>query len=210
MSGQGIYGMVFGMMGLVMGMIGLMLTQMMSMLNSGNQTLPGGLNLSSLSGSDGETASASGSSAAVGSNNSAAPVANGDIPQTDRMRQLAAQAEETATQMNKPGWCLAGVGNAIRAIGIDIPRRPSAYMAADTLAADDRFQEVQVSRGDLKNLPPGAVIVWDRYNDGQGALEAGEEHGHIAVVLSGGREASSVIGPLNTSMPTSFRVFLPQ
>ena len=74
-------------------------------------------------------------------------------------------------------------------------------MAADQLAAHHRFTEISV--GDLRTLPAGAVVVWAR---------GSSEHGHISIALGNGQEASDHV----TSQMTyhygggSSRVFVPR
>ena len=78
----------------------------------------------------------------------------------------------------------------------------SAYMAADQLARNPRFREVQVPANQLRSLPPGAIVVWDR---GQG-----KPHGHISIALGNGQEASDVLRNQITNYGTRHRVFLPR
>lgn len=77
----------------------------------------------------------------------------------------------------------------------------SAYMAADQLAKNNRFQEVKVARDKLRDLPPGATVVWNK--------GPGHPHGHISIALGNGREASDVIRNQIVNYPSSFRVFMP-
>jgi LysM repeat protein len=113
--------------------------------------------------------------------------------------RLAETARRVAANMNTTGWCAKGVGDALDAAGLGSQRVPSAYMKADILARDPRFREIDVSGG---NIPPGAVIVHPAGYNGPGSV-----HGHIAVSLGNGQEASDHIQRLITS--PNMRVFVP-
>jgi murein DD-endopeptidase MepM/ murein hydrolase activator NlpD len=113
--------------------------------------------------------------------------------------RLAESARRVAANMNTTGWCAKGVGDALDAAGLSSQRVPSAYMKADILARDPRFREIDVSGG---NIPPGAVIVHPAGYNGAGSV-----HGHIAVSLGNGQEASDHIQRLITS--PNMRVFVP-
>ena len=97
--------------------------------------------------------------------------------------------------------CYRGVKWALARQGVNL-HGVSAYMAAGQLARNGNFQEVRgLSRGDLRGLPPGAVVVWNR--------GPGHPHGHISVALGNGTEASDVIRRQIQNYPSSFRVFMP-
>jgi len=113
--------------------------------------------------------------------------------------KLAESARRVAANMNTTGWCAKGVGDALDAAGLSSQRVPSAYMKADILARDPRFREIDASGG---NIPPGAVIVHPAGYNGAGSV-----HGHIAVSLGNGQEASDHIQRLITS--PNMRVFVP-
>lgn len=101
----------------------------------------------------------------------------------------------------RPGYCYRGVKHHLRQIGVNLTGG-SAYQAADQLARTGRFREVQVPREQLRSLPAGAVVVWNRGN--------GRRHGHISIAMGDGREASDRIRRQITNYPNSYRVFLPQ
>jgi peptidoglycan hydrolase-like protein with peptidoglycan-binding domain len=121
-------------------------------------------------------------------------------------------AERSARQLNSVGSCALGVNNALAAVGVG--GRGHAYQKAEMLARDPHFREVNLSAGDLPNLPRGAVIVWGR--------SGAKPYGHVAVALGDGREASDHIqrqitgGRYGTDFGNGpdpqgrqFRVFLP-
>ncbi len=113
---------------------------------------------------------------------------------------LAKDAEKHAT--GRGGLCFRYVRQALERAGVKGVGGASAYMAADQLARNPKFREIKVAEKDLKKLPPGAVVVWDRGN--------GHQHGHISIALGGGREASDVKRNQITGYGTKFRVFLPK
>jgi hypothetical protein len=57
--------------------------------------------------------------------------------------------------------------------------------AAEQLAGDSRFREIQVPRDQLSELPPGAVVCWPPQP------HKGQDHpGHVSISLGHGQEAS--------------------
>lgn len=96
--------------------------------------------------------------------------------------RIAEAAERNAQRTNTVGWCYRGVANTLQRFGISLEGR-SAYMAADQLASSRRFEEVT---GD--KLKPGDILVHGR--------SQAHKHGHIAVYLGRGREASDHVQQL--------------
>lgn len=97
--------------------------------------------------------------------------------------------------------CKRGVRMAFEKNGMTL-NGVSAYMASDQLAKNKNFHEAKgLSREDLRSLPPGATVVW---NKGKG-----HPHGHISIAMGNGREASDVMRNQITNYPSSYRVFLP-
>lgn len=130
----------------------------------------------------------------------AASAKNGEIP-TAGSGTLADAAKKTANEMDTSGKCFKGVRLALESVGIKGIGGASAYMAADQLAKHEGFKEVKISASDLKNLPAGAIVVWDR--------TAGKPHGHVSIALGGGKEASDHIQSQITNYGSQHRVFLP-
>lgn len=120
---------------------------------------------------------------------------------TEFGKKFAAQAEKTARRINTPGLCLKGVNDTMEAMGMPVQREASAYMALDNFRNNKRFQEVKVSKEQLKSLPAGAVVIWDK--------GSGLPHGHISVALGNGREASSTVRD-QLRLNTNFHVFVPK
>lgn len=165
-----------------------------TMPNFGGSTRPGSGVDSFLGGSPRSGRSSSSSPAAPTTDLS-------QVKGTDFGKKFAAQAEKTARGINTPGLCLKGVNDTMQAMGMPVQREASAYMALDNFRNNKRFQEVKVSRDQLKSLPAGAVVIWDK--------GSGLPHGHISVALGDGREASSTVrNQLN--LKTNFHVFVPR
>ena len=157
------------------------------------------MDLSSLTASV-ASSSASGSSGASGVSGGGGSIDASQVEGTAWGKSLAQDAAANAT--GSGGWCYKYVAEAVARQGGGTLTGGSAYMAADQLAKNGNFKEVSgVSDADLRNLPAGCIVVWDRGN--------GQEHGHICVSLGDGREASDVIRPMTQGYGTSFRVFQP-
>ncbi len=124
---------------------------------------------------------------------------------SERGAKFAAAALQTSTKMNTRGWCYRGVIQSLAKVGITGLTGGSAYMAADQLAKRNDLVEVSVKKEDLKDLPAGAIVVWDR-----GDTEK-TKHGHISISLGDGRESSDHInGQYKNCGNGTFRVFLPK
>lgn len=125
----------------------------------------------------------------------------------ERGNALANIAQQNAAANNTRGKCLKGVRQTLNKAGlVGGSMGNSAYQAADVLARNKNFKEVQVSRDDLKNLPAGCVIVWDRNYVG---TKSSDVHGHIAVTLGNGKEASDHLPDKTYMLRSSHRVFVP-
>ncbi|MFN8671323.1 MAG: peptidoglycan-binding domain-containing protein [Candidatus Sericytochromatia bacterium] len=137
----------------------------------------------------------------------------GGTQATPNGMKLAKEAEEVANEMAvhrnpKKGKCFRGVKNALMGskIGVELVGK-HAYMAAGQLAKSSKFSEVKdLKPADLKNLPPGAIVVWGK--------TAKSKSGHISIALGNGKEASDFI-PKNGQLTslrgyTNFRVFVPK
>lgn len=155
---------------------------------------------SSVMGSSSAASGATGASSSAGSS-AVSKVSAKDVKGTAWGKALAADAESHAT--GSGGWCFKYVRQALERHGVTGVGGASAYMAADQLARNSNFKEISVSESDLRNLPAGYVVVWNRGNG------ASRQHGHICISLGDGREASDVIRKMTQGYGTSFRVFQP-
>lgn len=126
-----------------------------------------------------------------------------DVYNPDLANKLANIAEKNAYKTNTVGWCARGTNDALEMAGLSKgeTRVASAYQAEDKLRNHKNFREVAVSREDLAKLPAGCVIVWQ--------ASPGRPHGHIAVTLGDGREASDHVQSLRTDRPAAYSVFVP-
>ncbi len=98
---------------------------------------------------------------------------------------LAQTARQVAQSRGTVGWCYNAVYEAVTSVYGDFLRGEAAYMAADQLALNPRFERVTVAPDDLPKLPAGMIVVW-----GQTELSP---FGHISVTIGGGMEASDHI-----------------
>lgn len=119
-------------------------------------------------------------------------------------RALAESAMRTPVPPGcRPGYCYRGVKHHMRQIGVNLTGG-SAYQAAPQIARSGKFNEVRVSRAQLKDLPAGAVVVWGPNQ------AAGKPHGHISIALGNGREASDKHRNQITNKNATYRVFIPK
>ena len=88
----------------------------------------------------------------------------------------------------------------MQAMGLPVHREAAAWMAVDDFQKNPKFKEVKVSKDQLKSLPAGAVVIWDK--------GSGLPYGHISVALGDAREASSKVRN-QLMLNTNFHVFLP-
>ncbi len=130
--------------------------------------------------------------------------AGGHYPPSNFGNKLARDARRIA-QSGVAGCgknCKRGVRLALNKQGIQL-NGLSAYMAAGQLAKNPNFQEIKgLKRADLRELPPGATVVWNRAPK--------HPDGHISIAMGDGREASDVMRNQITNYPSSYRVFLPR
>lgn len=124
-----------------------------------------------------------------------------NVQGSDFGKQFAAKAEQTANKINTSGLCLKGVNDTMQAMGLPVHREAAAYMAVDDFQKNPKFREVKVPKDQLKSLPAGAVVIWNK--------GSGLPYGHISVALGDGREASSTVRN-QLSLSTDFHVFLPK
>ncbi len=143
-----------------------------------------------------------GANAPAAASTGPAPAAGPIPPGSPQGVHLAETARDVATAQNSTGWCFKYAAQSIAAAtGVQLSGE-SAYMAADQLAASDKFKEITVSPDQLKELPPGAVVVWGQTDQ--------SPHGHISVSLGNGQEASDHVQEQMTSLrgATNYRVFV--
>lgn len=118
--------------------------------------------------------------------------------------QMAQILERRTREAGRPVYrCYEGVKLALNNLNPPMSLTGgSAYMAADQLRSQyaDRFQDIRSvdphdpqQLAQLRNLPPGAILVWGR-NDDPGLRSRnpnnGFSHGHISISMGGGMEYS--------------------
>jgi len=113
---------------------------------------------------------------------------------------LASSAESGVS--GGTGYCYQYVAQAIHSQYTPFLSGMHAYLAAEQLASNPLFKEVQVAPALLPALPAGAVVVW-----GQGSSESG----HISIADGRGQEISDHIAPQMTAHygGAQARVFVP-
>ena len=123
----------------------------------------------------------------------------GDLPASELGERLARAAESNARIINTPGYALREVSKVLRDFGFGLGNHHSCFQLVADLRATSLLQEVQIQKARLTQLPPGAIIVWDK---GPGLI-----HGHVSVSLGDGREASSTVRT-QLQLNANFWVFL--
>lgn len=116
--------------------------------------------------------------------------------------KLARAAYKIASGMNVSGWCARGVRKTLESLGIRGIGAQHAYQLAPQLANNRNFQEIRVSAGDLKNLPPGNVVIY--------GPSSRNRSGHAFITLGRGMEANSEINKSIYKPWSWFRVFVPK
>lgn len=121
--------------------------------------------------------------------------------------KLANIACKNAERTGTIGRCYHGVKDSLKLAGLNHGEMTggSAWQAADSLKNHKNFNKVGVQRDQLKSLPAGCIIVWDPFTDRKGKYH---EHGHIAVTLGNGKEASDHVQNLLTS-GDKYTVYVP-
>jgi hypothetical protein len=96
------------------------------------------------------------------------------------LKQAAEQ--RLKTKGSTVGKCARGVNDVLQSLGINISRG-DAYQQADKLANNSNFKQIKgVKASDLKNLPAGAIVVWNKTSK--------SPYGHISIATGDGYEIS--------------------
>jgi len=134
---------------------------------------------------------------------------NKSIYNKEKSNHLAIIADFVAKSTRTSGYCARGVNDALEKAGIvkkDSTRRASAYQLKEAFDNTPSLKRVSVKREDLKKLPKGCIIVWQR-GDGS-ANSPSSEHGHVCITLGNGKEASDDVRNLKV-FDTEFDVYVP-
>ncbi|MCI1273636.1 MAG: hypothetical protein LKG27_04280 [Clostridiaceae bacterium] len=132
-----------------------------------------------------------------------------NLPQLKNINYNASKGESLAqnvassVEKGSTGWCAKYVKNAIAKAGLGNKTDGNAYQCAAKLANNPNFKEVNVTGNDLKNLPAGCVIVYNR-----GAAGYSSKYGHIEISLGNGTAASDFLNK-NIKASNDVRVFVP-
>lgn len=101
------------------------------------------------------------------------------------------------------GYCSRHVRQALERTGLYNGHTASAYQMGALLAQNTNFQEVSPDSVNLKQLPAGCILVYDR-----GAAGYNAEHGHIEVTLGDGTACSDG-RTYNLRNSQNMRIFVP-
>lgn len=102
------------------------------------------------------------------------------------------------------GYCSKYASNALANTKLGDERAASAYLMAGKLAENtENFKEVSPDSVDLKKLPAGCYLVYDR-----GAAGYSSKHGHIEVTLGDGTACSDG-RTYNIRKAQNMRIFVP-
>lgn len=137
-------------------------------------------------------------------------------------------AQAAHTVDGTTSYCLRGVKKSLKtAYGMTLEGLGEAWQAADALRGKpvnvggkmvtfktlaSKFTEVTgISRDQLKNLPAGAIVVWNNNLNGGGknVSENGKKYGHISIALGNGKESSDHIQNQIVNRDAEYTVFLP-
>jgi len=115
------------------------------------------------------------------------PQFNKDLKYNEEKANNLANDVKNNAESQSTGYCAKYVSDAISRTGLGIISG-HAYQCADSLRSDSNFKEIKVAGEDLKALPAGFVIVYDR-----GAAGYSADYGHVEVTLGDGRAASDFV-----------------
>lgn len=101
------------------------------------------------------------------------------------------------------GNCSKYVRESLQRTGLYNGHTPSAYQMGAVLANNKNYQEVSTSSVNLKDLPAGCIVVYDR-----GAAGYNSQHGHIEVTLGDGTACSDG-RTYNQRTTQNMRIFIP-
>lgn|GEM_PF-5772077 len=122
------------------------------------------------------------------------------------MEALGEAAREYALSgQARPHTCAASVSKVLReTMGIETSGH--AYQLADQLAQSDQLVEIRVPREEIKELPAGAIVCWDKTNTGNRWTD---RYGHVAITAGNGKEASWKLRD-QLILSSEARVFVPR
>ena len=101
------------------------------------------------------------------------------------------------------GHCSRYVREGLQRTGLYNGHTASAYQMGGTLAKNKNFQEISPNSVNLKDLPAGCILVYDK-----GAAGYNSTHGHIEVTLGDGTACSDG-RTRNVRRTNNMRIFVP-
>ena len=116
-------------------------------------------------------------------------------------KKLAKDVAEHA-ESRPTGYCARYVSNAMERLGI-VGKRGDAWELRDSLRNNPHFKEVDIRSINVKNLPAGCVLVYQR-----GAAGYSSKYGHVEITLGNGKAASDFINN-NIKTSSNMSVFVP-
>lgn len=112
-------------------------------------------------------------------------------------RDVASHAQSHST-----GYCARYVSNALARLGLS-SSRGDAWQLKYSLRKNPNFKEVDVASVDVKKLPAGCILVYDK-----GAANYSSKYGHVEVTLGNGKAASDFVNS-NIKKSSNMSVFVP-
>lgn len=117
-------------------------------------------------------------------------------------KDLASDALNHAHK-NSTHQCAQYVKESIERVGLGEYKQGHAYACADILSQNPNFKEINVSGSELKKLPAGCVIVYDKGDCGYSS-----EYGHIELTTGKGNTVSDFVND-RIKPSDNARVFVP-
>ncbi|MBR1753932.1 hypothetical protein IJ732_03770 [bacterium] len=129
----------------------------------------------------------------------------------DMTKQIAeASKKQVGYNKKSSALCAMFVREALEKTGVvekNETRVISAYMLTKKYEETGSFMKLDIQNyEDLKDLPPGCIIVWEK---GPGFGSAFAQHGHVAVTQGDGK-ATSDYNQMIKDYGTKFSVFVPK
>ena len=122
----------------------------------------------------------------------------------EKGRRLTQQGLNSA-HAKSTGYCASYVKKAMQKAGLGGDESGHAYQCVRILHNNPNFKEININKEDLKRLPAGCIVVYER-----GAAGYSKEYGHIEIALGDGQHNVSDFVNGNIRTPNSgVHVFVP-
>lgn len=116
-------------------------------------------------------------------------------------RKLAEEIAKRSSKGGFDGYCAAHVKTAIETAGLGQKKSGDAYQLAGILKQNKNFKEISTDGLDLKSLPAGCVLVYDK-----GVSGYSSQYGHTEITIGDGTAGS---GGITNNIRKGARVFIP-